>query len=104
MNDPNNVVFVEAMLTNLRAKFGNDKKKVPAHFAPGLGSGRGLKKAIASKDWQESLRLGIEQLKADPWHVPTLRSLAEVCAALHHNEVELVYLKQGWMPSRRMPM
>ena len=39
-NDPNNVAFVEAMLANLRAKFGGDKKSVP--FALTLGRGRGL--------------------------------------------------------------
>jgi tetratricopeptide (TPR) repeat protein len=93
MKDPNNVTFVEAMLANLRAKFNGDKKKVP--FVLGLGSGRSLKRAISREDWQEARRLGIEQLKFDPWHVPTLRKLADVCAALHHNEVELVYLKQA---------
>jgi len=93
LKDPNNVAFVEALLANLRAKFGGDKKKV--RFALGLGKARELNKAIAAKDWQNALQLGIERLKADPWHVSTLRSLAEVCATLHHNEVELIYLKQA---------
>ena len=93
INDPANLVFVETMIANLRAKFGGDKKKVRHGLS--LGSGRGLSKAIARQDWPEATRLGLEQLKTDPWQVATLRGLAEVCAALHHNEVELGYLKQA---------
>jgi hypothetical protein len=93
VQDPSNLEFVEMMLANLGAKFGGDKKKVRRTL--GLGGGREFKKAVGGKRWREALRLGIEQLQNDPWHVPTLRALAEACAALHHNEVELAYLKQA---------
>jgi tetratricopeptide (TPR) repeat protein len=90
--EPGNLPYVETMLANLAAKVG-DKKK--AARLPTPANCRSLKKAIGRKDWKEALRLGIEDLKTNPRHVPTLRALAEVCAARHHNEVELAYLKQA---------
>lgn len=97
LQDADNLTMVQTMLANLRAKFGGDKKKVRRGL--GFGNGRALKKAIGRNDWQEALRLGIEQLKTDPWHVPTLHVLADASAALHHNEVELAYLKQALQAS-----
>jgi hypothetical protein len=91
-HDPSNLAFVETMLANLRAKFG-DKKRTPRTV--NAGNARAIKKAISRKEWTEALKLGIEELKANPWSVPTLRALAEVCEGRHHNEVELAYLKQA---------
>jgi tetratricopeptide (TPR) repeat protein len=41
------------------------------------------------------IRQGIDSLRSNPWNVTVLRSMAEACAGLHYNEVELVYLKQA---------
>lgn len=90
--DSSNLVFVEAMLANLRAKFG-DKKKRPSILK--FGGGRSLKKAISRADWPEVFKLGIAELKDNPRNVPALRALADASAARHQNEVELVYLKQA---------
>ena len=83
-HDPANLEYVEAMLENLQAKYG-DKPKRPR--AGGFGGGRAMKKALGRKDWPQVLRLGIEALKANPWHVSTLRGMAEACAQLHYNVV-----------------
>lgn len=89
-NDPGNVLFVEAMARNLREW----KPRVRKWKMPRWGD-RSLKKAIQQRDWPEAVRRGIELLKENPWDVTTLRTVAQTCAELHHNEVELVYLKQA---------
>jgi tetratricopeptide (TPR) repeat protein len=92
LNDPGNLQFVEAMVKNLRASKPEHKK---SPFKLGRGGSRALAKLVQQKAWADVLRTGIELLKADPWDVTTLHAMAEACAALHHNEVELVYLKQA---------
>jgi tetratricopeptide (TPR) repeat protein len=89
LNYPGNLQFVEAMLQNLRAR---TPRASMWHLSR---SRRPLKKALQLKDWSTVFRTGIELLKTDPWDVATLRLMADACAALHHNDVELVYLKQA---------
>ncbi|HEY6564394.1 MAG TPA: hypothetical protein VIY86_07840, partial [Pirellulaceae bacterium] len=88
--DPSNLVYLEAMLDNLRALYGNNRRKarLTSPRAP-------LKKAQTESRWPDVFRLGVELLGENPWDVPTLRTLAEVCATLHYNEVELRYLKNA---------
>ncbi|MDA0657213.1 MAG: tetratricopeptide repeat protein [Planctomycetota bacterium] len=92
IQDPGNLAYVEAMFQNLRTKFQRDKKQRPK---ASLGNASGVKKAISHANWTEAFTLCVEQLQANPWHVPTLRAIAEACATLHLNEVELAYLKQA---------
>jgi tetratricopeptide (TPR) repeat protein len=92
LRDPGNLQFVEAMIKNLRAKTPHGKK---SRFKLLRGGSGALKKALKHKDWPTVLRTGIGLLASDPWDVTTLRAMAEACAAMHHNEVELVYLKQA---------
>ena len=61
----------------------------------GLGGKGAVKKAAAKKDWAEVLKHGPEQLKTNPWDVPTLRAMAYACEAHAYNEVELRYLKNA---------
>ena len=92
VQDPGNLQFAEAMIQNLRTRTPHVKK---SRLSLHRGGSRELKKASQDKDWPAVFRTGIELLKADPWDVTTLRAMADACAALHHNEVELVYLKQA---------
>lgn len=92
-HDAGKLSFAEALIANLKAKFGNDKKAA-RHFLR-LPGEHELKKAVAAKKWTDVLRLGLDLLKSDPWHVTTLHSMAQACQELHFNEVELVYLKQA---------
>lgn len=90
---PGNLQFAEMLLSNLKASFGPDRKKT-GHLL-GLKGAKDFKKAVADQQWQEAIRLCAAILGSDPWDVSTLRGMAEACEALHHNEVELVYLKQA---------
>src|SRR5262249_45263777 len=93
LRDPGNLKYVETWLQSLQAKFSGSKKRmVPTPVYEGA---RALKKAVAHKQWQAVFGEGIALLKFNPWNVVGLRSLAEACAQLHFNEVELVYLKQA---------
>lgn len=90
---PGTLEYAEALIANLKTKFGNDKKAARHLFRV-----QGVKEFTATlgrENWLEALRLGLDVLKADPWHVRTLRGMASACEALHFNEVELVYLKQA---------
>lgn len=90
LHDPGNLQFVEAMIQNLRARTPRARKW---HVA-WVGN-HPLKKAVQHKDWAKVIREGVDLLKNDPRDVATLRAMAEASAAQHHNEVELVYLKQA---------
>jgi tetratricopeptide (TPR) repeat protein len=88
--DPSNLVYVDAMLANLRARYDNNKRKAR------LKSARtDFKKALSEKRWSDVLVLGLQLLGENPWDIPTLRGMAEACAARHFNEVELRYLKMA---------
>ncbi len=91
-HEPSNLKYVEALLENLRSQTPQAKKKSLLGMR---NESKAVNQSIAAKKWPEAIRLGIEQLKNDPWEVGTLRALAEVSRNLHCNEVELVYLKQA---------
>ena len=91
-NDPSNLEYVEAMLSNLQKKYKNNKKG--ATFR-GFGGRGPFKKAVQAENSEEIFRLGLELLKTNPWDVPTLRDIANACEANHFNEVELRYLKNA---------
>jgi tetratricopeptide (TPR) repeat protein len=90
VHDPPNLAYVEALLHNLRRKVPQPPKKL---F--GGGSSRELKRALSHQQWSQVLRSALDHLRINPWDVATLRALAELSAKLHHNEVELAYLKQA---------
>lgn len=94
VKDPSNLVYVDAFLDNLQAKYKNNKK---GGRLLGFGGGKKseFKKAVAAKNWAEVLKLGPELLKINPWDVPTLRAMAQACEAFRYNEVELRYLKNA---------
>jgi len=93
-HDPASKEYLDAFLDNLQAKFKNNKKGGRAKGFKGKGA---FKKAYAKKDWREVLKEGVHVLKANPWDVPTLRAMAEACAAYRPdlNDVELRYLKNA---------
>jgi len=92
INDPANLIYLEALLDNLQRKYGHNKKGARLM---GFGGRGGLKKAAAKKEWTTAFREGMEALRYNPWDIPTLRLLAEACEENHYNEVELRYLKNA---------
>ncbi|MCA9197786.1 MAG: tetratricopeptide repeat protein [Planctomycetales bacterium] len=92
LNDPSNLEYVDALLTNLQKKYKNNKKG--ATFR-GFGGKSSFKKAVAAEEWDDVFRMGFELLKSNPWDVLVLHGIAEACQANHFNEVELRYLKNA---------
>ncbi|MCA9263333.1 MAG: tetratricopeptide repeat protein [Planctomycetales bacterium] len=90
MRDPSNFIYVDALLDNLQKKFKNNKKG-----GRSKGNRNAFKKAVQAEDWKQALEVGLDLLKYNPWDIPTLRGVAEGCAAQHYNEVELRYLKNA---------
>jgi tetratricopeptide (TPR) repeat protein len=92
VHDPSNLQFVEALIQNLRSRTPHAKK---SWYQSLRRNDVPLQKALQRKNWTQAFRLGMDLLHADPWDAAVLRTLANACAALHLNEVELVYLKQA---------
>ena len=90
-NDPGNLVYVEAMLSNLQKKFNNNKKGSRFNF----GGRKAFKEAVSEEDWPSIFSEGIEILKSNPWDTHALREMARACAFNRYNEVELRYLKNA---------
>ena len=90
IKDPSNLAYVEALLDNLNTKYEGKKKKCRVR-----GNRTPFKKALGAEEWRTVLKLGPGLLKDNPWDIPTLRGMAQACAALHFNEVELRYLKNA---------
>jgi len=91
LQDPGNLVYVEAMLANLQKKYKNNKKGNRFSF----GGRKAFKAAVAEEDWKAILREGLELLKSNPWDTHALREMARACAFNRYNEVELRYLKNA---------
>ncbi len=88
--DPGNLVYVEALLSNLEQKYKNNKKG-----GRGRGNRNDFKQAISDQNWSGVIEHGLELLKYNPWDAATLRPIAQACEALSLNEVELRYLKSA---------
>ncbi len=92
INDPGNLVYVEALLDNLQRKYKHRKKR---GRLLGFGGRKTFNAAVAEENWFEIFREGMNLLRSNPWDVPTLRALAQACALHRYNEVELRYLKNA---------
>lgn len=89
--DPGNVLYLDAFFDNLRRKYKNNKRGSLLSFG---GKGE-FKKAAEKQQWREMLKEGPHLLKTNPWHVATLRALAQACAACGYLDAELRYLRQA---------
>lgn len=99
VRDPGNITYLDAFFDNLRRKYNNNKRGSLLSFG-----GRGaFKKAVDKQQWREALKEGPHVLKSNPWHVATLRSLAQACAACGLFEAELRYLRQALEPNPHEP-
>lgn len=93
--DPANVIYTRAFLDNLFKKYNNNKKGSKLAGVSGLGAQGAIKKASMSKDWIGVIKAGLEMLKLNPWHVPTLMQMAGACEEMHFDECQLAYLKSA---------
>jgi len=95
LGDPGNVAYVQSFLGNLKKKYNNNKRGSALATIQGARHLAGMKKAARQKDWMGVIRAGLEMLKLNPWHVPTLASLADACRELGQQDARLAYLKMA---------
>ncbi|TWT32022.1 tetratricopeptide repeat protein [Blastopirellula retiformator] len=88
-SDPANLIYAEKMMENLERKF---KGKKPKGLFGAFG-GRGIKKALASKNWAEVLGQGVDMLKSNAWDAAALVPMVDACAELRCHEVGLLFMK-----------
>lgn len=88
-SDPANLIYAEKMMENLERKFKG--KKPTALF--GAFAGRGIKKALAAKNWPDVIGQGVDMLKSNPWDATALIGLVDACAELRCHEVGLLLMK-----------
>ncbi|MCC9605219.1 hypothetical protein LOC68_24055 [Blastopirellula sp. JC732] len=88
-SDPANLIYAEKMMENLERKF---KGKKPSGLF-GAFAGRGIKKALAAKNWTDVLGQGVDMLKSNPWDASALVPMVDACAELRCHEVGLLFMK-----------
>ena len=90
--DPDNVLYVDGLLTNLGRKYEQHRRGLPIHLLTGRD---GLKQALTNKHWEDVLRLGADVLKHNPWDRGVLLALARACEAREYYQAEWRYLQNA---------
>lgn len=91
--DPGNQIYAQNFLFNLQRKYNNNKKGSKLAMISGAGAKTLVKKAYMQKNWKQVIASGVDFLAYNPWDNSTLTSMAAACAALGHDETELVYYR-----------
>ncbi len=89
--DPGNLTYVDTFLDCLARKHRESKGSMSSE----RDADAELSRAAGSQDWSAVLQRGPELLSSNPWHVPTLRTIAEATGALGNLAVELRYLSSA---------
>ena len=92
VGDPGNLLYVNALLANLRHKYQDNKRGTLF----GVFASRGaFRRAVLRQDWSEVLRLGPDALRNNPWDRDTLAALARAAGEQDAPEVEWAYLQMA---------
>lgn len=92
INDPGNVLYVDAMLENLGSK--HESRTQPPEGDVDTSRGN-LNRAVSSENWRQVFRLGPELLKHSPWDIPVLKAMAQACRARKYDRTEVRYLQNA---------
>ncbi|MGO8750964.1 MAG: tetratricopeptide repeat protein [Thermoguttaceae bacterium] len=93
VGDPQNLLYVQGFLGNLKLKHKNNRKGDKLASMKTLRTRGVVKKAAMQKDWAAVIRTGLEVLKLNPWDVATLKIMASACAELGADDCQLAYLR-----------
>jgi tetratricopeptide (TPR) repeat protein len=92
IGDPANAVYLQSFLAVLKKKFAAKKAGgLSSLFSAGGRSG--LRKFVASEQWVELLKKGVELLKASPHDHGTLLAMANACSHLNLHESHPIFLR-----------
>lgn len=95
VEDPGNVIYLQHFFANLQKKYKDNK--TGARFAAlKISSPRSaLTKSSAKGQLTEALKSGCAALALNPWDIPTLIAMAQVCKELGVDECQLYYLRRA---------
>jgi tetratricopeptide (TPR) repeat protein len=95
VEDPSNVIYLQTFFANLQKKYKDNKSgarlaslKIKSHRSA-------LGRAIAKGSGAEALQAGCQALALNPWDIPTLLAMAQVCQELGIDESQLYYLRRA---------
>ncbi len=95
VEDPGNTIYLQNFFSNMQKKYKNNKSgamlaslKIKSHRSA-------LTRSTAKGNWTEALQAGCNALALNPWDIPTLLGMAQVCRELGLDEAQLFYLRRG---------
>ena len=95
LNDPSNIVYIQAYILNLRRKYNDNKKGNSMAFLKSTGIKSAIKTASARKKWEDVLKNGAEMLKINPWDAGTFAAMGRACLEMDLPLAGLAYYKQA---------
>ena len=103
VGDPGKIDYVRAYIENLQKKFGNNRKGGGWAQFQERGARGAQKKALGAEDWLESIKQGLQVLRANPWDVTALTNMATAANKMGHRECELFYLRSALAANTKDP-
>ncbi len=91
--DPTNLDYVQTYVGALQQKYNHNKTGSKLAQFRERGARGALKKALAAKQWHETIEHGLKVLTVNPWDKAALLALAEATLKLGNIEIQLHYLK-----------
>ncbi|MDZ4658834.1 MAG: tetratricopeptide repeat protein [Bythopirellula sp.] len=95
VEDPGNVIYLQNFFANLQKKFKNNKSGAMLASLKIKGQRSALVRASTKGNWTEALQAGCNALALNPWDIPTLLAMANVCKELGSDEAQLTYLRRA---------
>ncbi|BBO34083.1 tetratricopeptide repeat protein [Lacipirellula parvula] len=93
--DPANVVYLQAFLTNLHKKYNNNKKGAKLAALKVKSYRSAMAKAAQQGLWLQAFTAGCGALALNPWDIQSLLAMASACNELHVDEAQLSYLRRA---------
>lgn len=93
--DPANVVYLQAFLTNLHKKYNNNKKGAKLAALKVKSHRSAMTKAAQQGLWLQAFTAGCGALALNPWDIQSLLAMASACNELHVDEAQLSYLRRA---------
>ena len=93
VEDPSNIIYLQAFLDNLREKYGDNKRGSRISSLRIKGQRSSLTKAAGKGDWPTALQAGCAALAINPWDNATLLALAQAYDELNILECQLYLLR-----------
>jgi hypothetical protein len=78
--DPANIVYAQAMMSNLHKKYDNNKRGAKLASLKIKSHRSALAKGADKGEWLAAFQAGCGALALNPWDIPTLLAMAEACS------------------------